>query len=93
MIASNKVSKILICLSVLLSLAPSASSADQGSDDYINYLHGAAEKTKAWNSLEWRKLVHYEEDSSQESNVMSQDDDVIFFNASDGKTNPKAELK
>jgi len=62
------------------------------SDNRIIELQQNAISQKLWGNEEWLTLLHYEKDSSEESGYLSQVDDRRFFNAEDGKVNPKAEL-
>jgi len=49
-------------------------------------------KTELWKNVEWLNLLHYQGGPAS-TDYLSQVDDPIFFNATDGKTNPENELK
>ena len=66
-------------------------TAQASNDSYVKELHSKAVNLKLWEHREWINLVHYDKDGSSDE-LISQVDDARFFNASDGKHNPKAEL-
>ena len=88
MTAQINTQKNTICLLIVFLVFPWLSFAQSEVDDYVNRLYDSAEKEKAWDRLEWKNLIHYEGDTSLSSGVVSQVDDIKFFIASDGKTNP-----
>lgn len=75
-----------LLLLALLSLKPALLLATY---DTITELQHQAENQQLWNQQEWLNLVHYEADGGS---YVSQVDDPLFFNASEGKTSPRAEL-
>lgn len=83
----------LISLLTSLLVIPATSHAYDNSNEYLKHLYHLAESKDAWNSIEWINLLHYQKNSSQTSGYISQVDDTLFFNASDGKNNPESELK
>ncbi len=66
-------------------------TAQANQDTYIKALHGQAETLNLWQHREWINLLHYDQSGSKGS-MLSQVDDPRFFNAIDGKQNPKTEL-
>ncbi len=83
-------SSIRLALLVLSSLV-FFNTAQANTDIYIAQLHSNASEIKLWQHREWINLLHYDTKGSSES-LLSQVDDPRFFNAIDGKRNPKAEL-
>lgn len=55
-------------------------------------IQGIAQQEKLWERTEWHDLLHYEKDSGSAYGYESEVDDQRFFNADDGKINPKSEL-
>ncbi len=76
---------------LVLSLLFSFNSVQANTDSYIAQLHSKADELKLWQHREWINLLHYDKKGSSES-LLSQVDDPRFFNALDGKQNPKTEL-
>ncbi|HEY9052881.1 MAG TPA: DUF4105 domain-containing protein [Gammaproteobacteria bacterium] len=76
---------VLISIS-LLSNTYANSSAD------INELIAISDEKELWLNQEWLNLLHYNIDSSSPSRYTSQVDDSKFFNAPNGKSDPRAEL-
>jgi len=66
-------------------------NAQADTESYIKELQHKAENLKLWQHREWINLLHYDKDSGSDE-LLSQVDDARFFNATDGKSNPKAEL-
>ena len=58
----------------------------------VSELQNRALQLDLANSVEWRRLVHYYPSSRSKTLIESHVDDERFFLASDGKTNPRAEL-
>ena len=58
----------------------------------VAHLHELAIQKSLWNDLQWKNLLHYELDGWSNSHYISGVDDSRFFNALDGKSNPKSEL-
>ena len=71
--------QITTYLLIVSLVFPLLSFAKSVTDDYINRLYDTAQKEKAWDSLEWKNLMHYEASSSLSSGVVSQVDDANFF--------------
>ena len=66
-------------------------TSQANTDPYVKELQKKAESLKLWQQREWINLLHYDNDGSSDQ-LLSQVDDARFFNAKDGKNNPKAEL-
>jgi len=75
-----------------LILLASLHGAQASTDSYIIELQDKAIKLKLWQQREWINLLHYDKKDSSDGQLLSQVDDVRFFNAEDGKNNPRAEL-
>ena len=58
----------------------------------LQQLIDVTSKTELWKNIEWVNLLHYQGGPAL-NNYLSQVDDPIFFNAINGKTNPKNELQ
>ena len=78
---------ILLFLSSLIFVHTTQASTNP----YVKELHDQAISLKLWQHREWRNLVHYDKKGSSDE-LLSQVDDARFFNAIDGKHNPKTEL-
>jgi Domain of unknown function (DUF4105) len=61
------------------------------SQSELNQLIEITSKDITWNNIEWINLLHYQ-GNAESGDYISQVDDPIFFNAKDGKSNPKNEL-
>ena len=85
MIAKALKSLCLVCICLLLSVSANAETKTQAADKLIN----KASELQLWENHEWINLVHY---NKEYGSFVSQVDDERFFYATDGKTNPKAEL-
>jgi Domain of unknown function (DUF4105) len=81
---------IRICLLPLILLSY-FHTAQADTDSYVKELQNKATELKLWTHREWINLLHYDKDGNSEQ-LLSQVDDVRFFNAEDGKNNPQAEL-
>jgi hypothetical protein len=66
-------------------------TAHANTDYYVTQLHSKAGELKLWQHREWVNLLHYDAKEFS-TDLLSQVDDPRFFNAIDGKRNPKAEL-
>lgn len=73
---------LLLCLS----------QATHASTPHLTKLFTIAEQETLWLNQEWLNLLHYDKDSGSSSGFISQVDASRFFNAPNGKTDPKAEL-
>jgi hypothetical protein len=80
----------LILLPIILSI--SCHNVYAGTTAYIKELQSRASSLQLWQQREWINLLHYNKDSDSTNQFISQVDDVRFFNAPDGKNNPKTEL-
>ncbi len=75
---------------ILLSLSP-ALHAD--TSPRLTELISLSELKTLWLNQEWLNLLHYNKDSGSSSGYVSQVDASRFFNADNGKTDPRAELR
>ncbi len=75
---------------VTLILFTSFHHAQAASDSYVKELQEKATQLKLWQQREWIGLLHYNKNGSGQ--LISQVDADRFFNAKDGKSNPKSEL-
>jgi hypothetical protein len=66
-------------------------TANANTDSYVKELQDKAHELTLWQHREWINLLHYDKAGSSDE-LLSQVDDARFFNAIDGKHNPKAEL-
>ncbi len=71
--------------------SPFSTIAKAEDTTYLRALQKQAENISLWNDKAWHALVHYHENLIF-SGYTSRADDIAFFNANDGKTNPKSEL-
>lgn len=63
--------------------------AHSNNNDYLDYLQQQASEKQLWQQVEWLNLLHYSvNNNSYKSKVVDND----FFNASNGKYDPEAEL-
>ena len=74
------------------TLVASAAHSVEVGKSAISDLQAQARKLRLADSVEWRRLVHYYPSSRSKTSIESHVDDERFFLASDGKTNPEAEL-
>ncbi|MBT8438883.1 MAG: DUF4105 domain-containing protein, partial [Gammaproteobacteria bacterium] len=78
----------LLLLVSLVVISTSASS----NNDYITELQNQALEKQLWRERVWINLLHYDVNDAEDYDYVSQVDDDRFFNADDGKTDPRAEL-
>ena len=74
------------------TLFASAAQSVEVGKSAISDLQAQARQLRLADSVEWRRLVHYYPSSRSKTSIESHVDDERFFLASDGKTNPEAEL-
>ncbi len=79
------------CILFLLASLIFVHSTQANTNSYVKELHSEAINLKLWQHREWHNLVHYNKNGSSDE-FLSQVDDARFFNAIDGKYNPKTEL-
>jgi len=83
-------SRFIISVSLFFSVCSSGIAASPV--DEITYVQNIVLQEKLWQDVEWHDLLHYELDSGSVSGFQSEVDDPRFFNADDGKSNPRSEL-
>jgi len=79
----------IIIFSVSLTIQADEAPAD---NTELQSLIDTTSKSELWKDIEWLNLLHYQ-GGPELTDFLSQVDDPVFFNAKDGKTNPKNELK
>ena len=77
---------------ILLFLLFSGEVVVADSKSTINYIYKQVEDKKLWEHIHWHNLLHYEKKGWFDNRYVSEVDDSRFFNAKDGKVNPKSEL-
>lgn len=87
MLPGNFLSYLLFFVPLLSFGFCSASHA--GNDSKIIALQQLASQKQLWTHPEWPGLLHYNKSGNE---IISQVDDTNFFNASEGKSNPEAEM-
>jgi len=83
-------SRFIISVSLFFSVFSSGIAASPV--DEITHVQNIVLQEKLWQDVEWHDLLHYELDSGSVSGFQSEVDDPRFFNADDGKSNPRSEL-
>jgi len=78
---------------MLMSGTINAAVPDYKPTDVQQHLQRQAQQQQLWQHPEWLDLLHYDRDSDRSSGYISAVDDARFFNATNGATNPEAELQ
>lgn len=81
----------LLCLAILIGLAPGLTASAAASDSYLAHLITDARALEFADQRQWYLLLHYRR--SWLGEFKSQADGGEFFFAEDGKRSPRAELK
>jgi len=80
-------------LVLLMSGVISAAPPEHKLVDIQQHLQQQVQQMRLWQHQEWLNLLHYYKDSGNPNGYTSAVDDARFFNATDGKTSPEAELQ
>lgn len=91
LIHSKRYTSYARCILFLFASLIFVHSTQANTNSYVKELHSKVTNLKLWQHREWHNLVHYNKDGSSDE-FLSQVDDARFFNAIDGKHNPKTEL-
>jgi len=78
---------------MLMSGVMNAAPPDHRPTNIQQHLQQQAQQQQLWQHPEWLNLLHYDRDSGSSSGYASAVNDARFFNATDGVTNPEAELQ
>lgn len=78
---------------MLMSSGIKAVPPDHKPSDVQQHLQRQAQQQQLWQHQEWLNLLHYDRDNGSSSGYASAVDDARFFNATEGATNPEAELQ